>query len=77
MQVQLITGLTQKCSCKEVESINYTEMQTSMTNDEDGPWQCPRVTLDRWKGDDGYSGSEMAHDVPRFTSPQWRIATSC
>jgi hypothetical protein len=23
------------------------------------------------------SGSKMAHDVPRFTSPRWRIATSC
>ena len=29
------------------------------------------------KGDDGSSGSEMIHDVPRFTSPRWRIATSC
>jgi hypothetical protein len=22
-------------------------------------------------------GSRLAHDVPRFTSPRWRIATSC
>jgi hypothetical protein len=22
-------------------------------------------------------GARLAHDVPRFTSPQWRIATSC
>jgi hypothetical protein len=29
------------------------------------------------EGDDGDSGSERRHDVPRFTSPRWRIATSC
>jgi hypothetical protein len=23
------------------------------------------------------SGSRLVHDVPRFTSPRWRIATSC
>jgi hypothetical protein len=23
------------------------------------------------------TGSRLAHDVPRFTSPRWRIATSC
>jgi hypothetical protein len=49
------------------------------------PCQLMRVSLgnvhgwtkDRGEGDDGDSGSEMAHDVPRFTSPRWRITTSC
>ena len=29
------------------------------------------------QGGVGNPGARLAHDVPRFTSPRWRIATSC
>jgi hypothetical protein len=60
------------------DKIQPTRFPQTAPIDEAVPRQCPPGGA--WvleKGDDGSSGSETVHDVPRFTSPRWRIATSC